>query len=104
NAPTINFALDIVEIDGRPIAKRGKMAGAKDIWSCRNCYHAVITVAGQEPQKPCPHCGSSSLWKATVPLMRKGQPVVEPVSATDLRKKVLEVLPKLEPIAPPPGR
>jgi len=29
NAPTINFAMDIVEIEGKPIAKRGKMAGGE---------------------------------------------------------------------------
>ena len=29
NAPVLNFGLDIMEIDGRPIAKRGKHSGSK---------------------------------------------------------------------------
>ncbi len=98
NAPTINFALDIVEIDGKPMAKRGKMAGAKDIWTCDDCTHGVITPAGQLPQTSCPHCQSSRLSKATVPLMRQGVPTVEFLSPQQLRQKVVGLLGKLEPI------
>jgi len=29
NAPVLNFALDIMEIEGKPVAKRGKWSGAK---------------------------------------------------------------------------
>ena len=32
NAPVLDFAMDIVEIDGKPIAKRGKMSGAKQVY------------------------------------------------------------------------
>lgn len=32
NAPTIDFSMDIVEIEGEPVAKRGKMSGAKQVW------------------------------------------------------------------------
>src|SRR2546422_8480848 len=31
NAPTIDFALDLVEVDGKPAAKRGKFGGRKDL-------------------------------------------------------------------------
>jgi len=31
NAPVLNFALDIMEIEGRAMAKRGKWSGAKDV-------------------------------------------------------------------------
>ena len=31
NAPVLNFALDIMEIEGRPMAKRGKRSGAKHV-------------------------------------------------------------------------
>src|SRR5262250_2193786 len=34
NAPVLNFALDIMEIEGRPMAKRGKWSGAKDVLRC----------------------------------------------------------------------
>src|SRR6266403_2885988 len=32
NAPVLNFALDIMEIEGRPMAKRGKWSGAKEVY------------------------------------------------------------------------
>jgi nicotinate phosphoribosyltransferase len=32
NARTIDFGMDIVEIEGVPTAKRGKMSGAKQVW------------------------------------------------------------------------
>lgn len=97
NAPTINFAMDIVEIEGRPIAKRGKASGAKDVWRCQGCLQSVVTLAGQEPQKPCPRCGGT-LTKVTKPLMRQGKIVTEIPSPQALRERVLSVLPRLEEI------
>ncbi|HKZ07664.1 MAG TPA: nicotinate phosphoribosyltransferase [Methylomirabilota bacterium] len=32
NAPVLSFALDIMEIEGKPMAKRGKQSGAKQVW------------------------------------------------------------------------
>ncbi len=32
NAPVIDFSMDIVDIDGRPVAKRGKTSGKKDVY------------------------------------------------------------------------
>jgi nicotinate phosphoribosyltransferase len=97
NAPTINFAMDIVEIEGTPIAKRGKMAGAKDIWRCENCLHGVVTPVDRTPEGKCPRCGGE-LTKATKPLMRNGRIVCELPSPTQLRQRVLSLLPRLEAI------
>src|SRR5256712_5292876 len=41
SAPVLNFALDIMEIEGRPMAKRGKWSGAKDVLRCRACRRTV---------------------------------------------------------------
>lgn len=38
NARVIDFAMDIVEIDGKPLAKRGKMSGAKSVLRCSKCF------------------------------------------------------------------
>jgi len=37
-APVVDFAFDIVEIDGKPMAKRGKEAGAKKLMRCTRCF------------------------------------------------------------------
>ncbi|MGD0916350.1 MAG: nicotinate phosphoribosyltransferase [Thermodesulfobacteriota bacterium] len=38
NARVIDFAMDIIEIEGRPLAKRGKMSGAKSVLRCSKCH------------------------------------------------------------------
>ncbi|MEJ2745930.1 MAG: nicotinate phosphoribosyltransferase, partial [bacterium] len=37
-ARVVDFAFDIVEIDGAPKAKRGKEAGAKKLMRCGRCF------------------------------------------------------------------
>ncbi len=54
-APVINFAMDIVEIEGRPITKRGKKSGAKQVWLCRSCGARLVRPVGEQPE----HCGES---------------------------------------------
>ena len=52
NAPTIDFALDLVEVEGKPAAKRGKFGGRKDLQRCpKDGTYEVGTRA-------CPACGS----------------------------------------------
>ena len=36
NAPVLSFALDIMEIEGKPMAKRGKRSGSKQVYRCRD--------------------------------------------------------------------
>jgi len=38
NARVIDFAMDIIEIDGKPLAKRGKMSGSKSVLRCSKCF------------------------------------------------------------------
>ncbi len=52
NAPTIDFAMDLVEVEGRPAAKRGKFSGRKDL---RRCPKDGIYEIGA---KACPVCGA----------------------------------------------
>jgi nicotinate phosphoribosyltransferase len=46
NAPVLNFALDIMEIEGRPMAKRGKWSGAKDVLRRRGTLETKVVPAG----------------------------------------------------------
>lgn len=56
NSPVIDFSMDIVEIDGRPMAKRGKKSGLKQLWSCRSCGARAQTLADTETVS-CSLCG-----------------------------------------------
>jgi len=42
NAPVVDFSMDIVEIDGKPLAKRGKMSGSKRVFRCRRCFGTTV--------------------------------------------------------------
>jgi nicotinate phosphoribosyltransferase len=42
NAPVVDFAMDIVSIDGVPCAKRGKKSGKKQVWQLPGEKHQVL--------------------------------------------------------------
>lgn len=58
NATTLDYSMDIVEIDGRAIAKRGKISGRKDVRRCSKCYHSTVVPAAQAVQA-CRKCGGN---------------------------------------------
>jgi len=47
NAPVIDFSMDIVEIEGEPLAKRGKRSGSKSVFRCKGCADTRVIPAGQ---------------------------------------------------------
>jgi len=49
NAPVLNFALDIMEIEGRPVAKRGKWSGAKAVYRRRGTSETLVLPEGKKP-------------------------------------------------------
>ena len=85
NAPTIDFALDIVEVEGVPFAKRGKRSGRKQVYACEACGRREVRPAG-EPAERC-SCGG-----VPTPLLRRalreGHPVEAPSSPRVLRERV----------------
>ena len=57
NSPVVNFAMDIVQIEGVPLAKRGKESGLKQVWRCSADRSRVRTLAGVQAVN-CPECGA----------------------------------------------
>src|SRR6267378_2134423 len=89
SAPVLNFALDIMEIEGRPMAKRGKWSGAKDVLRCRACRTTVVVAAGRAPA-PCA-CGGR--WEPLLrPLVTDGRIVRDLPPPRTIRDHVLEQL------------
>ena len=68
NADPVDFALDIVAVDGEPIAKRGKLSGVKSVYRTADGGHHVGHRAGDPP------ADSEALLK---PLLRDGTVVDE---------------------------
>jgi nicotinate phosphoribosyltransferase len=56
NAPVLDLSLDIVEVDGQPRAKRGKLSGRKALWRCPECGNRGISPWARRSGH-CPQCG-----------------------------------------------
>lgn len=94
NSPTVDFAMDLVEVDGKPAAKRGKLGGRKTVWKCDHCSIYSVTVAGSRAPK-CSRCGRR-MRQAMRPLLRKGKIVGKLPKAEEIRKRVLSQLQRVE--------
>jgi nicotinate phosphoribosyltransferase len=86
NAPTIDFAMDIVEKAGKPIAKRGKFAGRKYVFKCPDCLEYEVSLRRDDPPK-C-SCGEEMRW-AEVKVIEKGKRLVPEERAEEIRRRVL---------------
>ena len=90
NAPVLDLAMDIVEINGRPMAKRGKPSGRKQVWRCPSCRATVVAPWGRRAQAAC-RCR-----RAPHPLLKplvNNQKLLRPLpSAGTIRQSVLKQL------------
>jgi len=92
NAPVIDFSLDIVEIDGEPVAKKGKRSGKKQIWQCSSCLTRLI-FPFKEKMGKC-RCGGDfiSLIKQTI---KEGRIIIDLPLPQKIREYVLGQLDKV---------
>ena len=93
NAPVLNFGLDIMEIDGRPFAKRGKQSGSKVVLRCRSCDRTLVVAAHRRPAR-CP-CGGE-LDALLRPLIQGGRLVRDLLPPRTLREHVLAQLRRVD--------
>src|SRR5438105_9884755 len=93
NAPVLNFGLDIMEIEGKPMAKRGKWSGAKDVLRCRECRATVVVPKGKAPG-PC-RCGKGRWEPLLKPLVQRGRIVRDLPPPRTVREHVLEQIGRL---------
>lgn len=93
NAPTVDFAMDIVEMDGKLCAKRGKMGGRKQVWRCQKCVTDLVLPVDRSPPE-CPQCGGK-METMLKPLIRDGKIVAKLPKPGEIRDFVLEQISKL---------
>lgn len=90
NAPTIDFAMDLVEVEGRTSAKRGKFGGRKTVYRCEEDLTVEVEV------EVCPTCGGKMR-----PLLRKylskGRPSEDLPKVDAIREYTLGQLDKVKP-------
>ncbi len=84
NAPVLDYSMDIVEINGQPIAKRGKKSGRKTLCRKRNSNERLIVPAQKVMEKP------NELVSLYAQIMRDGAVLYQTPLATEIRDFVLE--------------
>jgi nicotinate phosphoribosyltransferase len=90
NAPVVDYAMDIMEIEGKPMAKRGKWSGAKEVLRCRRCHSGKVVPLGARVVGSC-NCGGRFM-KLLKPLMKRGKVVRRLPKPKAIRRAVLNQL------------
>ena len=89
NARVIDFSMDIIEVEGEPIAKRGKSSGSKNVLRCPKCYQDKV-IPFNEKFKRC-ECGGK-YDELLSHLIKKGKKKEKLPSPQNIRRYVLREL------------
>jgi len=93
NAPTIDFAMDITEVEGKPAAKRGKLSEKKQVWRCPKCLvDSVLPFTSPKPK--CPVCSGATM-PMLKPLIKDGRIAARLPKPREIRAYTLEQLQKI---------
>jgi nicotinate phosphoribosyltransferase len=91
NAPVIDFSMDIVEIDGKPVSKRGKSSGSKSVYRCEMCRTMEVLPADESREtQPC-SCGGT-MCNILEKVIGNGKQLRDPVAPSSVRDYVLSQL------------
>ncbi|MCG2722230.1 MAG: nicotinate phosphoribosyltransferase [Thermodesulfovibrionales bacterium] len=93
NAPVVDYSMDIVEVDRRPLAKRGKCSGSKRVLRCPKC--GMKKIVPQTRKKYSCNCGKT-FTDILIPVLDNGRKLIPTSPPAKLRKSVLENVKDLE--------
>ncbi len=97
SAPVLDFAMDIIEVEGEPVSKRGKLSGEKQVYINRRSRRRKVVPASQKPERT-----SEPLLR---PILSNGRLLVKQPENSELRKFVLKQIADLRlEIEPAAGR
>jgi nicotinate phosphoribosyltransferase len=92
NAPVVDYAMDIMEVEGEPLAKRGKWSGSKRVLRCPKCGAGKI-VPNTVGSYKC-SCGKK-FTDVLIPVLENGKQLTKAETASQIRKKVLKNVERL---------
>ncbi len=84
NAPVADFSMDLIEINGRSVAKKGKRSGSKDVFRCQGCFKDRVVPLGHDPEP----CSCDGKWESLLAVKPDSNP-----SPDIVRALVLDQLP-----------
>lgn len=93
NAPVIDYAMDIMDVEGKPIAKRGKWSGSKRVMKCKICNNRLIIPKDRLIEK-C-DCGGS-YEDLLNPVLDNGKQLLDIEKPAEIRKFVLDSIKKID--------
>jgi len=94
NAPVIDYSMDIVEVEGNPLAKRGKLSGSKSLLRCSKCGKRKVVPFHSRATR-CDQCGQD-MEDLLVPVLKNKEILVELPEPKKIREYVLSQLEQLE--------
>lgn len=94
NARTINFAMDIVEKEGKLVAKRGKFSGKKRVYRCPKCLQYKM-ASWENEEKPICNCGEK-MEPMLEKYMEKGKIIKDYPSPKEIQKRLLNELESID--------
>lgn len=85
NSPVIDYAMDIMEVEGKPLAKRGKWSGSKSVIRCGTCGSEKIVPFTTERE----HCDCGGIHEDMLkPFIKDGDLIGSLPKPKDIRKYV----------------
>ena len=93
NAPSVDFAMDIVEKEGKSVAKRGKLGGKKEVWRCDKCLLDYVRLEGV-PAPSCSNCKNKTRL-LLVKLLESGRQTSPLPTPDKIREHVIDQLKKI---------
>lgn len=87
SSPVVDFSMDIVEVNGHPRAKRGKMSGSKEVWRCPDCQSTRVFPGGKSGENLWSTCSCGGAPEPLLGPLPEAYP-----KAADIRAYVLAQL------------
>lgn len=93
NAPVVDFSMDIVEVNGKSLAKRGKYSGAKKVLRCLKCHEDLVIPFEKEIET----CKCGGAYKNLLnPAIEDGKIIYNLPTPSKIREYVIEQIKRLE--------
>ncbi len=93
NARVVDFSMDIVEIDGKPVAKRGKASGSKRAMRCVRCLEDRVFPFAEKPKR----CACGGRYADLLQqIIGKGKVLEKRPSPSKIRESVVEAIKQYE--------
>ena len=89
---SLDFSMDIIEIEGKPLSKRGKLSGEKSVLRCSRCYGSLVVPRPDALHERICSCGGRREELLHRILEKKKRVPLFPKIAR-IRQYVLEQLP-----------